>query len=66
MRQRRDSNEQRMERTAIPSMPVIDEELMAVAQRRRGQISVKAVSDEYDRLLRLKSYRGLLARLFGQ
>jgi len=47
-------------------MPDIDEELMAIAQRRRGQISVKAVSDEYDRLLKLKADRGLLARLFGQ
>jgi hypothetical protein len=35
-------------------MPIIDDELMAEAQRRKGQISVKAVGDEYDRLLKLK------------
>lgn len=47
----------------------IDDQLMMEAQRRKGHISVKAVSDEYDRLLksrsRLKRPRSLLSRLLG-
>lgn len=48
----------------------IDDQLMTEAQRRKGHISVKAVSDEYDRLLkarsRLKRPQSLLARLLGR
>ncbi len=46
----------------------IDDELMAKAQNRKGHISVKAVSDEYDRLLRakLKPHWNFFSRLFGR
>jgi len=47
----------------------IDDELMMEAQKHKGHVSVKAVSDEYDRLLRSKSRlkrpRTFLSRLLA-
>jgi len=47
----------------------IDDELMMQAQKRKGHVSVKAVSDEYDRLLksksRLKRRQSFLSRLLA-
>jgi len=63
---RGDRKDQGAEKSRVTFVPPIDEEWMAEAQRRRGQISVKAVGEEYDRLLKAKSSRGLLSRLFGQ
>jgi Arc/MetJ family transcription regulator len=47
----------------------IDDELMMEAQKHKGHVSVKAVSDKYDRLLRsklrLKRPRTFLSRLLA-
>jgi hypothetical protein len=53
-----------LDRAMLPTDPT----LMALAEQRAGHISLKAVADEYDRLLeaKLNPPRGFFARLFGK
>ena len=62
---------QRTQRKAADGCTLlIDDQLMMEAQKNKGHISVKAVSDEYDRLLksrlRLQRLRTFLSRLLGR
>ncbi|QQO22906.1 hypothetical protein JJB98_24775 [Bradyrhizobium diazoefficiens] len=53
-------------RAADRAMLPTDPKLMALAEQRAGHISLKAVAEEYDRLVeaKLNQPRGLFARLF--
>ena len=59
-----EENARRADRSMLPT----DQNLMAIAEQRAGHISLKAVADEYDRLLeaKLNPPRGFFARLFGR
>jgi hypothetical protein len=59
-----EENAARADRAMMP----LDQDLWALAERRAGHISLKAISDEYDRLLeaKLSPKRGFFSRLFGR
>ncbi|WP_347265298.1 hypothetical protein [Nitrobacter sp.] len=60
-----EQNARRAERSMLPTDP----DLMAQAERNAGHISLKAVADEYDRLVEAKlttPRRGFFARLLGR